>query len=204
MKEIIKTVTPVPLKVGYPETKEELDAMFRLRAEVYRREGYITDQQNGKDGYDLDNKCVYFIAKIDEKLVGTGRLVIDDPLPTEVYFDFEEPEEMSHIPRNKRGEIGRMIGVVREMNHLVLLSLVKAMMEFGKENDILGGYAFMQRYVVQFLDSMRFPIHLVEPYALKNGEGPFYDYLEKSGGSEVLPIYYLRDEGIQFMEKMKL
>jgi len=203
MKEIIKAVGPVSLKVGYPETKEELDAMFRLRAEVYRKEGYVT-AENDKDEYDLDNKCVYFIAKLNDKLVGTGRLVIDDPLPTELYFDFKEPEEIAHIPRNKRGEISRLIGVAKGLNHLVSLSLIEAIIEWAKENDFLGGYAFMQRYIVQFLNEMTFPIHIIEPYTLKNIEGPFYAYLDRSEGSEVLPIYYIRDEAAEFMEKMKL
>jgi len=203
VKEIVNAVGRTPLKVGHPETKEELDAMFQLRAEVYRRDGYITTEDD-IDQYDLDNKCVYFIAKIDEKLVGTVRGVIDDPLPTELYFDFEEPEEMAGIPRNKRGEISRLIGVGKGMNHLVSLGLIKAMIEWAKENDCLGGYSFVQSYLVQILSSIRFPIHIIEPYALKNIEGPLYDYVYKSEGEELQLICYLRDEAAEFMEKMKL
>lgn len=202
MKEIIKAVGRTPLKVGYPETDEELEAMFRLRTKVYTEWGYITAGQNDKDEYDLDNKCVYFIAKIDEKLVGTVRVVIDDPLPAELVLDFKEPEEIARIPRNKRCEISRLIGTAKGLNHLVSLSLIKAMIEWAKENDCRGGYSFIQSYLVQILNSIRFPIHFIEPYTLKNIEGSLHDYLDKSGGSEVLPIYYLRGESAEFMEKM--
>jgi len=200
MKEIVK-VASKGLKVGYPDTDEERDAMFRLRTEVYRRDGYIT-AENDKDEYDLDNKCVYFIAKIDEKLVGAGRVIIDDPLPTEVYFDFKEPGEIARIPRNKRCEISRLVGVAKGMNHLISLSVVKAMIEWAKENDCRGGYSFVQSYLVQILSSIRFPIHIIEPCALKNIEGPLYDYVYKSEGEELQLIYYLRDESAEFMEKM--
>jgi len=204
VKEIIKSVGRTPLRVGYPETKEELDAMFRLRTEVYTKHGYIRAGQDDKDKYDLDNKCVYFIAKIDEKLVGTVRVVIDDPLPTELYFDFEEPEEMARIPRNKHGEISRLIGVEKGMDHLVSLGLIKAIIEWAKENDFPGGYSFVQSYLVEILTSIRFPIHIIEPCALKNIEGPLYDYVSKSEGEELQLIYYLRDESAEFMEKMEL
>jgi len=202
MKGIIKKVIPVSLEVGYPETKEELEAMFRLRAKVYTELGYIT-AENDKDEYDLKNKCAYFIAKLNEKLVGTVRVVIDDPLPIEVHFNFKEPEEMARIPRNKRGEISRLTGVVKGLNHLVSLSLIKAITEWSKENDFPGGYSFIQSYLVRILNSVGFPIHLIEPYTLKNIKGsPFYAYLNESG-SEVLPIWYLRDEAIVWFEKMK-
>lgn len=201
MKEIIKAVGRTPLKVGYPETKEELDAMFRLRADVYKQEGYITTEDD-IDQYDLDNKCVYFITKLDEKLVGTVRGVIDDPLPTELYFDFEEPEEMARIPRNKRGEISRLIGVAKETNHLIFLGLIKALIEFAKESDVLGGYASLMGGFVQTLLSMGIPVHPIGSAHLKYDKGLLHNYFHK--GDKAVSIYYFRDEAAEFMEKMKL
>jgi len=199
MKEIIKAVGPVSLKVGYPETKEELDAMFRLRAEVYKKEGYITTE-NDIDEYDVEGKCVYFVAKIDEKLVGTGRLVIDDPLPTELYFDFEEPEAMARIPRNKRGEISRLIGVAKGLNHMVSLSLIKAIIEWAKENDFPGGYSSI--FKGNFNQAFSMLAHPISSATLKYDSELLHNYFYK--GEKVLPIYYLRDEAAEFIEKIKL
>ena len=202
MKEIINKVVPVSLTVGYPETPEEFEAMFRLRTDVYKRKGYITAESD-KDEYDLNNKCIYFIAELNDMLVGSVRLVIDAPLPTELYFDFKEPEAITRIPRNKRGEISRLISVAKGMNHLVSLSLIKAIIKWAKENDFWGGYSFIQGYLVQILNSMGFPIHPVNPATMKYNEGLLHDYFYYKGGDEkVLPIYYLRDEAAEFMEKM--
>lgn len=200
MKEIkMKIASPIPLKVGYLETDEERKAMFQLRADVYKKEGCITTE-NDIDQYDLDNKCVYFIAKLDEKLIGTARIVIDDPLPTEVYFDFEKPEDMARIPRNKRGEVSRIVNVVKGMNHLVSLSLFQAMIDFAKENDLLAGYAILRTGFVDTLLSIGVPIHPITSATLKHSEGLLHNYLH----GNILPIYYFRDEAAEFMGKMRL
>jgi len=199
MKEIVNKVIPVSLTVGYPETDEELEAMFRLRTDVYKRKGYITAESD-KDEYDLNNKCVYFIAKINDILVGTVRGVIDDPLPTEKYFQFEEPPAMASIPRNKRGEISRLVSIAKGMNHLVSLNLFKALIEFGRENDIMGGYASIFKGVFNQAFSMF--AHPINSATLKYNGDLLKDYFYK--GDKVLPIYYLRDEAAEFIEKMGL
>jgi len=199
MKEIVRIENGAPLRVGHPDTDEELEAMFRLRTEVYRRHGYITAEDD-KDEYDLDNKCVYFIAKLEEKLVGAGRVIIDDPLPTELYFDFEEPAEIARIPRNKRCEISRLVGVAKGMNHVVSLSVIKGMIEWAKGNDCRGGYSsiFKGNYDRAFA-------MLAQPISsatLKYDSELLHNYFYK--GEKVLPIYYLRHKAAEFMEKMKL
>jgi len=197
VKEIINKVVPVSLKVGYPETEEELEAMFRLRTEVYKRKGYITAESD-VDEYDTENKCVYFIAKINDMLVGSVRLVIDDPLPTELYFDFKEPEEIARIPRNKRGEISRLVSMAKGMNHLVSLSLIEAIIKWAKENDFLGGYSSIFKGV--FNQAFSTLAHPINSATLKYDESLLHNYFYK--GNAVLPIYYLRDETAEFMERM--
>ena len=196
MKEIINKVVPVSLTVGYPETPEEFEAMFRLRTDVYKRKGYITAESD-KDEYDLNNKCIYFIAELNDMLVGSVRLVIDAPLPTELYFDFKEPEAITRIPRNKRGEISRLISVAKGMNHLVSLSLIKAIIKWAKENDFWGGYSFIKTGLEQILSSVGVPFHPISPATLKYDESLLHDYFYK--GNAVLPIYYLRDEAAEFI-----
>jgi N-acyl-L-homoserine lactone synthetase len=199
MKEIINKVIPVSLRVGYPETEEERNAMFQLRADVYKRKGYITAESD-IDEYDTNNKCVYFIARINDRLVGTVRLVIDDPLPTELYFEFEKPEEIARIPRDKRGEISRLVSVARGMNHLVSLSLIEAIIKWANESDFLGGYTSIKANLEQILSSVGVPFHPISPATLKYNGDLLKDYFYK--GDTVLPIYYLRDEAAEFIEKM--
>lgn len=202
MKEIAKKVIPVSLTVGYPETDEELEAMFRLRTKVYTELGYTTARDD-KDQYDLNNKSAYFIAKINEKLVGTSRVVVDDPLPTELYFDFEVPKKIALIPRKKRCEISRLTVMAKGMNHLVALNLIKAMIEWAKESDCRGGYSsIIKGNLDQILSSIGFPFHPISSATLKYDGDLLRNYFYKGG--KVLPIYYLRNESAEFMEKMKL
>ncbi len=188
---------PVSLEVGYPKTDEELEAMFRLRTKVYTELGYITAESD-IDEYDL-NKCIYFIAKINDRLVGTVRLVIDDPLPTELDIAFKEPEEIARIPRNKRGEISRLVSIAKGMNHLVSLSLIKAIIKWAQENDFLGGYASI--FKGAFNPAFSILAHPISSTTLKYDKDLLHNYFYK--GDKVLTIYYLRDEAAEFMEKMK-
>lgn len=195
----VELVTPVFLEIGHPKTKKEFQAMFQLRADEYRRRGYITTESD-IDEYDLEGKCAYFIARIEGKIVGTARLIIDDPLPTEKYFEFKEPSSMKSIPRNQRGEISRLVVIAGKMNHLVLWHLIKAIVEFGQEEGLQGGYAFIKRGLNRIIESVGIPIHRIRPFTLRYEEELLHGYFYN--GSPVVPIYYLRDEVADAMERI--
>ena len=98
---------------GKADKKEELEEIYKLRYEVYTEKGYIKKESytnlSERDDYDLENKCHYFIAKIDDRIIGCIRLIVDNPLPTQKYFHFNEPEKIRLIPINNRCELGRFI-----------------------------------------------------------------------------------------------
>jgi len=194
----VRMPTEMVLKVGHPETEEEFEAMFRLRSKEYKRRKYITVDSDF-DEYDLGGKCVYFIAKLQEEIVGTVRLIMADPLPTELYFDFEEPLEMRMIPKGKRTELSRLIAVAGEVNYLVLWNLIKAILEFSEKNDFQGGYSFIKRGLERIIQSMGIPLHVIDSSALRYSDSLLHGYFYH--GSPVKCIYYLRDEIIEAINK---
>ena len=88
---------------GEAITNEELQEVYRFRYDVYSDKDYIDKDKYSygieKDEYDEQRFCRYFVAKINERLIGTIRIITCDPLPTEYSFSFEEPEIMKSIDR---------------------------------------------------------------------------------------------------------
>ena len=98
---------------GTPQTEEELNKMYRLRYYVYSKRGYINKEEYPekveKDEYDNGN-AIYVVAQINDRILGTVRLIVDKFLPTEKdCFDFMEPEKLKPIKRTERAELGRLI-----------------------------------------------------------------------------------------------
>jgi len=91
------------INFGQLETKEELDEMFRFRYEVYNRKNFINPNSSKRDYdfFDKSGRCYYFIAKIDNKIIGSTRLIVGRPLPSEKeYFEMDLPEEIKSLPKN--------------------------------------------------------------------------------------------------------
>lgn len=198
----IEVGLPIFIIVGEPETHQELEEMFRLRARELRRRGFI-QLPTDVDCYDLEKgKCIYFIAKCNQKIVGTARLIIDVPLPTQIYFRFEEPEEMREIPPGKRAEISRLIASAGKINPIVILALIKAFVQYGYVNNLLGGYAFIKKGLARIIRNMGIPFHPILPFEIvPEGERVKQGYILPSyfDPNQVLPIYYLRDEVAEFL-----
>lgn len=146
----------VEIKVGIPDSEEELIKMFKLRYEIYSQKNYIDPDQFPdrleKDEYDKNNKTVYFIASINDDIIGTLRIIKDYPLPTQLYFKFQEPEQIKNINKENLAEIGRLIVKPFKLTeriflprHLVMLILFKSVCDYAKEDNILGGYAFIKK-----------------------------------------------------------
>lgn len=193
---------PIKIFVGHPETNEELEEMFRLRSDELKKRGFI-QLPTDIDCYDLEpNKCVYFIAKCNEKIVGTVRLIIDNPLPTQIYFKFEEPKEIKEIPPEKRAEISRLIASAGKLNPIIFVALIKAMIQYGNQHDLLGGYAFIKKGLARIIRNMGIPFHPILPFEIvSERERVQQGYILPSyfDPNHVLPIYYLRDEVAQFL-----
>lgn len=202
MEEIISVQTDSNLlKVGVPSTEGEFGQMFELRTKIYREKGYISPDENDLDEYDTNHKCKYFIAKVGPTVVGTLRLIMTVPLPTEKDFNFEEPEAMKAIPENQRAEISRLIADHnrRKINFSAVQNLVKASALFGQKNGYQGGYSFIKNGLERILGAVGIPVHIVEPHTLHYEERLLYNYFHK--GSEVKPIYYLRDKVLKSIKE---
>jgi len=189
---------------GLAEDEEEIENVFRLRYEVYSRKNYIIPgkfkEKKEKDEYDIEGKCYYFVAKVDNKIIGTVRLIKDEILPTEEYFRFNEPPAIKRIPRGKRAELGRLIVVPYKIGgkylprHIVLLFLIKSLVCFGKEHDLKGGYAFIKKSLERKLKKLRVPIHLIclfeKTYPPEGILLPYFSDFKDS----VVPMYFLTSE----------
>lgn len=118
------------------ETREEIEAAQRLAQEIISRELKLIPKLEDFSRY--NNCSIYFIAVENNKIVGTMRLVSHDctgkfpmeegfELPAFIAHHREETLEVSRaaIKRDKRGS----------ENHLILLSLLRAVYGYAKENN---------------------------------------------------------------------
>lgn len=189
---------------GIPDSSEELEDMFSLRFEVYSKKNYIDVKKypdgREKDKYDQTNKCVYFIGKINNIIISSARLIIDEKLPTELYFKFQEPNIISKIPKKNRAELGRLITIPFKIKnrflprHIITLMLIKTVIDYAVANNYMGGYAFIKKKLDQKFKILNFPIHYIEQYdQVYPQEGDLYKYFNDNEDS-VIPIYYLTNE----------
>lgn len=196
---------------GMPTTQKEIDGIFKLRYEVYSKRGYtdksLFPNQKERDEYDNTNKSSYFMAVIDNKIIGSARLIKDFFLPTEKCFKFKEPEEIKKIPREKRGEVSRLI--VRSYSvqnkflpsHLVLLGIIEDIFQFASEKDLRGGYSFIKKSLREKIEKLRMPFRFIEPFTQTYSQKHLWGYFNDPN-DPVFPIYYLREEQEEYLAKI--
>ncbi len=200
---------------GQPETKEELDEMFKFRYRVYARKSFINKNQEKRDydAFDKEGKCFYFIAKLGNQIIGSTRLIVGRPLPSEKeYFEMDLPEEIKSLSADEVVEVGRLSAYIDDPKvkiprHLVLLGLFYSMVKFAEKNNFkvcLGG---MKEYVKDKLDSINFPLKEVKGYKLiynpkKHGDplDEFFNHHPKYGG--VVAIYCFLDEAKKYFDSI--
>ena len=184
---------------GIPEG-EEVDEMYGFRYRNYLIHAYIEKNSTEKyiDEYD-DGRSVYFIAKIDNRIIGSVRLIRDYYLPTEKdCFKFEEPEILKIVIRDRRAEIGRLI--IEKYSeraflprNLVMFGLMGVLINYAKNKHIEGGYAFIKNSLKSKLDYLKFPYHKIENYTLVYNNGVLKKYFFDQV-NPAIPIVYLTDE----------
>jgi len=195
--------------LGEPIQEGEMEEMFKLRYEVYVEHNYISkklfpDRQE-KDSYDLEKKCIYFIAVIDDEVIGSIRVIRDDALPTEKEcFKFRAPKEIKEILRDRRAELSRLIAKKHRTGgnflprHLVLLGLLSVALEFALKNNIEGGYAFIKNSLYKKLKKIRIPFHTIKSYQQIYDQAVLRKYFHQEK-NPVRPIYFLRSEIEQYL-----
>jgi N-acyl-L-homoserine lactone synthetase len=200
---------------GMPNNQKEFEEMFRLRYEIFSQKGYILKEffPEGleQDEYDIKGKCYYLIAKIDNQIIGTARLIKSETLPAEKEcFRFIEPKEMKEIPSEKKVEVSRVIAKSYKIHdkflprHLILLGLLDSIFYFAQKKDFKGGYSFVRKSLKEKLEKLKIPFHQINHFTVLKS----HKYLEKYKGyfedpkEPPIPIYYIRDEMKNFFEKV--
>lgn len=198
---------------GIPDSQKELDDMFRLRFKIYSKKNYIDKDKYCEnkeiDLYDKNNLCDYFIAKLDDKIIGTIRLIKSDTLPTEKDFSFTEPDQIKEIPRENRGELSRFIitppsekGEIFLPARLVMLVMFSTLINYGVNNSILGGYSFIKKSLEKKMEKIGFPFHKIKDYKLEiSNTNTLYKYYINND-DPVIPIYFITNEFKIFIEKI--
>ncbi|GEM_PF-844826 len=197
---------------GIADTKEEFNDVYRLRYQVYVKHGYI-DASKYENNLEIDSNdtlglCKYFIAIIDNKMIGCIRLIVSDPLPTETYFDYCEPSEIKSVPRNERCELGRFIIIPpnREKGEylprgLVMLFLIDILSAYGLQNKLFGGYSFIKKSLEIKMDKMKMPIRRIADFKEKYPtNGDLYRYFSQPD-DVVVPVYFLTKEFYEFSQR---
>ncbi len=184
------------IKVVTAKEPEELDAVFKLRHQVFVEQDKKFDPQPDRrltDRFDAFNTSVNFMAFVNDLLVGTVRLTKDCSLgtPADEYFDFR-----AHVPDD-----ASVIGVgqfcIREQfrGNLPLLNSLMTMAFY---------WAISQQGT-----------HLIAPFnpALRalmkrNGFREVSDIITTHGHLQCLPMVgdlnQVRDSFIEFAEKQKI
>lgn len=185
---------------GEPSNDEELNLMYALRHKIYCQRNYISVQNSGLDidDYDRCKKCIYVIVKIGTEVIGSARLIVSNPMPTEIYYTFEKPSIIEQIPSAKRAEISRLV-VDRTLlpsyipKHLIMLGILRALVILGKREDLLGGYAFIRGRLLEVTDEFNIKVNRISSYKLIYNDEYLYQYFYGED-SYVIPIFFLRDE----------
>lgn len=197
---------------GMPNSQAELENVFRLRYETYLKYKYIEKdlfpEGLEKDNYDKENKCNYFIAKIDDEIIGSARIIKEKYLPTEKdCFKFNEPDEIKSIPREKRLEISRLITKNYIINgkslprHLVMIGIIYIITNFSLKNGFKGGYSFIKTSLEKKFKKLGFPFHHIKPYTQIYSQ-KYLDGYFNDKKNPVIPIYYLAKEAEECLDNI--
>lgn len=146
--------------------QEELNAVFRLRYEVYCLEKKYLDSNN-YNGYErdkYDDYAVNFLAlETDDNhhLLGCFRLIPNNPygFPCELHYNLNFKADK----RDRTAELSRMIVApcARSMWRHVLMGLSKEVYIYNTENNILYNYAAMDYLLIVALQRMKLPFKII-------------------------------------------
>lgn len=191
---------------GIPDTAKELEAMYELRYEVYVKEKKYIPFEEYKSSQDIDyhdrnNECTYFIASLENEVIGTGRIIQSIPLPIfKDYFHFAEPRGLRGHDDSKKVEIGRIISRHRHIanidipRHLIVLGIFSSMADHVASIGVVGGYGAMKQSAVVKYERIGFPIHRIKRFTqifVPSGtEDPLKNFFDEK--DPPIPVYYLQ------------
>jgi N-acyl-L-homoserine lactone synthetase len=193
---------------GIPELDEEIQEMYSFRYKSYLKHNYIDCNEDEKDIDEYDRgQSVYFVAKIDGNIIGTVRLIKEKYLPTEKdCFNFLEPKAMQLLPRENRGEVGRLIiekykDDIYLPRHLILIGLFYCVLLYSNQNGIRGGYSFIKNTLKIKLEKLKFPFCIIDEFKQIYGNGVLKKYFSNQD-DKVWPIYYIVADIEKYLNKI--
>ncbi len=200
------------ISFGQADRVEEIEEINRLRYRAYLDRGYIDGSRypdmTELDEYDKENKCKYFFARLDGRVIGCIRLIVDDPLPTELYFKFTEPQSMSSIFRNQRCELGRFIIVPPNKEKgdylprgLVMLFMFDTVLEFATNSGLEGGYSFIKMSLEKKMKRLKMPIGNIRIYEQNYPQDGVLTKYFSQPDDPVVPIYFIAKDFISYTSK---
>ncbi len=201
----------IVVEFGIPKGKKDFDDMFELRQQVYSEKKYFHDSflENKKDfdDYDRPKNCVYFIARAGGKMVGTVRLVQDDPLPTERFFDFAPPRKIRKYKSREKAELSRLVIIKHSSfvyfpRNIILLFFISVLVKYAKQNNIINGYAFLKKGIRMKLKKLKVPIHLIRKYKQRYPDRGMLERYFNERNDKVIPMFFEVDEIGDYIEKL--
>jgi len=189
----------ITILFGHPNTHEEMLDMFKLRFNIYKRNGYLKEKlKEEKDQYDIkDNGVKYFIAKIDNRVIAHVRLIEDDILPTEKFFVFDHSLKIE----GRKGELSRLVADTKIgeneyiPRNIIFLFLIRSLVDYGIKNNITHGYCFIKSKLKNKINKLKIPVKEIKKYeTVYPKDGLLYDYFYKQKEDPVIPIFFITRE----------
>lgn len=200
---------------GKPTTEAEYNMMYELRHAEYARRGYIVGEHTSKkaerDSFDDLPNTQHFIALYDNhKVIGTVRVISQDVLPTEEYFeDLMVPDYIKGLQSNEKLELGRLIVVPPDRDgrvflprNVVMLFMFSTLTQYGLERGYRGGLSFVKESLLKKLEKVQFPIKTLtfSKQHYPDG-GVLFPYFNQSE-DPVTPIAFSLEEVATFCDKL--
>lgn len=202
------------IRFGVPEGPQELLQMYQLRYHMYVEKKRYIPANLCPDGLEIDHidhkgGCYYLIAQCGDDLVGTLRIIRQDPLPLrQYYWRYEEPLEMSELQYHQKVEIGRLIADhppgITIPSGLIPLGLIRCATHFCLENDIHAAYANLKISLVLKMERWGLPVHRIDSYEFiydEASEDPLKNYFTDPNDA-ASPTYFYPKEVARFYDQL--
>ncbi len=193
--------------VADPSDAEDI---FRLRYKVYAKYNYLNlklfPKKKESDGNDFDGSSVYFIAKVEDRILGFVRLIQGKNLPIKNNYTFTPPEDISSSDRKHTVELGRLIIDKYSEDqyfprNIILLFLISVLVEYCKENSIYFAYSFLKQRLIKKLNLLKIPHVIFNKYILKYPKtGPMAPYFFDES-DPALPGYFKLQDMQKYVDK---
>lgn len=203
------------ISFGKPTTEKEYQMMYELRHAEYARRGYITKKDGAEplehDSFDDLPETQHFIALYDqEKVIGTVRVISQEKLPTEKYFDgLEVPEYVVNLKPTEKLELGRLIVVPPDRDagiflprNVVMLFMFSTLTHYGLDRGYKGGLSFVKNSLLKKLERVQFPIEALS-FTQQNypHDGVLFPYFNQPE-DPVTPIAFSLEAVAAFCDKL--